>query len=592
MKVILSTLNAKYIHSSLALRCLKAYAEADFPNIQLREYTIKDLPMHIAAELYPLAPDVIAFSMYIWNVEETIPILQLLRQVLPNVTLVLGGPEVSYDTRHWLKRLPEVDFIVQGEGEATFHHLLTELHGAKNFEQVQGLAYRRDGNVVINPARPKLHLDSIPSPYGSDSELLSLRDRIVYFETSRGCPFSCQFCLSSIESGVRYFSLERTKLELKRLIDAGIRTIKFVDRTFNLNRQYALSLFEFLIDNHKQTVFQFEITGDIQPKEIVEYLNQHAPKGLFRFELGVQSTNDLTNSLVKRRQNFKKLSDTILALKHGGKVVQHLDLIAGLPEEDYASFKKTFNDVFAFQPDELQLGFLKMLRGTGLRLGAADYGYAFMQRAPYEMLGNRVLTFADMIRIKQVEDVLEKYWNDNKLKNTVRYLTRYAFSTPFDFFQDFGTYWEQRGWSRMGHQFTDLFRRLQEFLASRSSPETSAAAQSYMMLDFLTAHRIRPHAVWWERTLVKQERNPVVHTLSTHAELLGERFTNLNLTEDDIHKHVFLERTPYTLDLAHLGSPLAPEPGLIAVYYPPGLDKGQSPEVFTMPFSKLLERPA
>ncbi len=230
-----------------------------------------------------------------------------------------------------------------------------------------------------------------------------------------------------------------------------------------------MEIFQFLIDHHGGCVFQFEITADIMRPEVLQFLSDHAPPGIFRFEIGVQSTNDLTNELIKRRQNFTKLARTVTMIKDSGKIDQHLDLIAGLPEEDYDSFRQTFNDVFALRPEELQLGFLKMLRGTGLRNDADKYGYMFMDQAPYEILGNRVLSFADIVRIKRVEDVLEKYWNAHRMDHTLEYLISREFTSPFDFFQSFGDYWEERGWQKIGHQLEDLFIRLAAFLQNMGS---------------------------------------------------------------------------------------------------------------------------
>ena len=275
MNVVLSTLNAKFIHTSLALRCLKAYAEKDFP-IEIAEYTIKDPVMNIVSDLYSKGADVIGFSVYIWNIEETIKVIRVLRKVAPQIQIVLGGPEVSYDTGEWLEKLPEVDFIIHGEGEETFHHLLQEIQGDRKYHLVFGLAYRkhRDGaaEVIVNPGRPKLNLAELPSPHRFPEDRSSLANRVVYFETSRGCPFSCSFCLSSIEVGVRYFDIERTKADLLYLIEAGAKTIKFVDRTFNIKRDYALEMFQFLIENHGGCVFQFEITADIMRPEVLDYL--------------------------------------------------------------------------------------------------------------------------------------------------------------------------------------------------------------------------------------------------------------------------------------------------------------------------------
>jgi radical SAM superfamily enzyme YgiQ (UPF0313 family) len=573
MKIVLTTLNAKYIHTCLALRYLKAYAERDFHPIEIVEYTIKDPAMNIVSDLYQRQPDVIGFSCYIWNIEETIIVIRMLRKIMPQVKIVLGGPEVSYDTDYWMKRLPEVDYIVMGEGEETFHHLLMELSGEGKMHFVFGLAYRNGSEVVINPGRPKLDLNTIPSPHRFAEDLPHLPTRIVYFETSRGCPFSCQFCLSSIEVGVRYFDIERTKADLLYLIRSGAKLIKFVDRTFNIKRDYAMEIFQFLIEHHGGCVFQFEITADIMRPEVLEYLAEHAPPGIFRFEIGVQSTNDLTNELVKRRQNFTKLSRTVTMIKESGKIDQHLDLIAGLPEEDYDSFRKTFNDVFALRPEELQLGFLKLLRGTGLRIDAEKYGYVYMDHAPYEILGNHVMPFSDLVRIKRVEDVLEKYWNAHRMDHTVEYLIRHEFASAFDFFQSFGDYWDSRGWQKIGHQLEDLFIRLREFLQERGL-QAPKVAEGLMKLDYFLNHKYKPRKIWWPFSMTKEEQGMLMARLAEQPEDVSPEFAALSLTEKDLHKHTVVERFGFDLR-AYLERGELPEHGqssrstLLIVYYPP-----------------------
>jgi len=548
MKTVLATLNAKYIHMSLALRYLKAYSEKEF-DIELAEYTIKDPAMNVVTDLFRRAPDVVGFSCYIWNIEETIGIVRMLKKIRPDVRVVLGGPEVSYDTEYWMKRVPEVDFIVMGEGEETLHHLLTELRGGSDkFHFVFGIAYRgRDGEVVLNPGRPKASLDDLPSPHYFAEDVPQLPTRVVYFETSRGCPFSCQFCLSSIEVGVRYFDIERTKRDLLHLIRSGAKLIKFVDRTFNIKRDYALEIFQFLIDNHGGScVFQFEITADIMRPEVIAYLSEHAPPGVFRFEIGVQSTNEATNEIIQRRQNFAKLSRTVTMIKESGKIDQHLDLIAGLPEENYESFRKTFNDVFALGPEELQLGFLKMLRGTGVRARAADYGYIYMDHAPYEILGNDILPFSDIVRIKQAEDVLEKYWNAHRADASVRYLIDEAFPSAWDFFQGFGAYWESRGWERIGHQLEDLFSRLREFVAMEAAAALPAA-EGLMKLDYFRQHKYRPRKLWWDMALSPEEHASWMRRLVERPEEAGEAFAALRLNERELHKQVMIDRVPFDL---------------------------------------------
>ncbi|GAB7387841.1 B12-binding domain-containing radical SAM protein [Bacillaceae bacterium] len=583
MKTVIATLNAKYIHSSLALRYLKAYCAKDFP-IEMAEYTIKDPAMNIVSDLYSRDPDIVGFSCYIWNIEETIVVVKMLKKIMPRLKIVLGGPEVSYDTAYWMERLPEVDFIVMGEGEETFHHLLREIQGEEKYHLVFGLAYRKGDSVVINPPRPKLDLNTLPFPYGDAGDVESLRNRIVYYETSRGCPFSCSFCLSSLETGVRYFDLQRVKKELKYLIDSGIKLIKFVDRTFNIRRDYALEIFDFLIKNHRGTVFQFEITADIMRPEVLDFLAEHAPPGIFRFEIGVQSTNDLTNSLVNRRQNFEKLSRTVRKIKESGKITQHLDLIAGLPEEDYASFRKTFNDVFALEPEELQLGFLKMLRGTGIRREAEKYGYVFMEHAPYEVLGSRVLPFRDILRIKRVEDVLEKYWNAHRMDHTLKFLLRHEFASPFDFFQEFGDYWEEKGWRRIGHQLEDLFIRLYQFLQERGTKRLPVA-EGLMKWDYFLNHKQKPHKTWWTFSLDKKEAQRILRFVAANPSILGDKFAALAPGEKELHKHAMIEILPFDLSLWLERGTLEEKRTLLLVYY----DSRTGPATYTGDASRLDE---
>ncbi|MEW5569223.1 B12-binding domain-containing radical SAM protein [Rossellomorea sp. FS2] len=539
-KVVLSTLNAKYIHTNLAIRCLKAYAEPDF-DVELAEYTIKDPVLNIATDLFSKQPDVIGFSCYIWNIEETINVIGILRKIMPDVKIILGGPEVTYDVPYWLERLTDVDFIILGEGEESFKQFLTEANGDEDWDKVAGIAYMKDGKPVIRPQSNKIDLREVPSPFRFEEDLEQLSKRVTYIETSRGCPFRCQFCLSSIEVGVRYFDREKVKEDIRFLMQNGAKTIKFVDRTFNISRSYAMEMFQFLIDEHLPgTVFQFEITADIMRPEVIEFLNQNAPAGLFRFEIGVQSTNDETNDLVMRRQNYEKLTRTVTMVKDGGKIDQHLDLIAGLPEEDYHSFKKTFNDVFELRPEELQLGFLKMLRGTGLRIRANDHQYTYMDHSPYEILGNNVLTFDDIVRIKQVEDVLEKYWNDHRMDQTIEYLVSNVFETPFDFFQEFGSYWEGKGWSRIGHQLEDLFKRLREFLSTKEGVSLSVV-EGLMKLDYLQNQKYKPRKPWWNNSMTKEQRSSLYQEILASPVMAGAAFTEMNLSEKDLYKHTMLE---------------------------------------------------
>ncbi|KAB2337291.1 B12-binding domain-containing radical SAM protein [Cytobacillus depressus] len=548
MKIICSTLNAKYIHTNIAIRYLKAFAAPEF-SIEIAEYTIKDPVMNIVTDLIRKNPDVIGFSCYIWNIEETIKVINMIKKINSKIHIVVGGPEVSYDVLDWMKEVKDFDYIVIGEGEETFKQLLSGLQGETKIEEVPGIAFRKDGEIKINPQRNKLDLRELPTPFRFEEDIAHLSKRVTYIETSRGCPFSCQFCLSSIEVGVRYFDREKIKDDIRYLMKNGAKTIKFVDRTFNISRSYAMEMFQFLIDEHLPgTVFQFEITADIMRPEVIEFLNQKAPAGLFRFEIGVQSTNDFTNELVMRKQNFEKLTRTVTMVKDGGKIDQHLDLIAGLPEEDYHSFRNTFNDVFAMRPEELQLGFLKLLRGTGLRIRAEQHKYVYMDHSPYEMLSNNVLSFDDIIRIKQVEDVLEKYWNDHRMDFTVEYLVSEVFTSPFDFFQEFGSYWEERGWSRIGHQLEDLFKRLYEFLQSKKISDLDIV-EGLMKYDYLSKQKYKPRKPWWDNSssIEKADRSKFYQEIIQAPTRLGQDFVQLGLNEKDIYKHTLVDK--FTFDL-------------------------------------------
>lgn len=572
LKIVLTTLNAKYIHSSLALRNLRSYARATFPDIELVEYTINDTQLAIIGDLFKRKPDLIAFSCYIWNIRETLAIVRNLKKILPDVPIVLGGPEVSYDLDIWEKEHPYIDAIVMGEGEQTFLELCQVYEAARRtgepakLSEVAGISFHDGERARMTfPRKPIEDLNQIPSPY--EDHLDELTNRIVYFESSRGCPFSCQYCLSSIESGVRFFDVERVKRDLKRLIDHGIKTIKFLDRTFNINKKYALEIFQFLIDNHNGTVFQFEITADIMKPDVLEFLAENAPPGIFRFEIGVQSTNDETNRLVQRRQNFEKLSYTVKKIKESGKIDQHLDLIAGLPEEDYQSFRKTFNDVFALRPEELQLGFLKMLRGVGVRTRAADHGYIFMEEAPYEILGNNVLPFSDVLRIKRTEDILEKFWNAHRMDHTMEWVITRHFETPFDFFQEFGDYWEEQGWNRIGHQLEDLFTRLKNFLGNRQIDGFEHVI-SIMKFDYLQNQRHRPRKIWWEDKLDKTAAHSIFIQLQEQLSTLREDFARHAAIEKEYYKHTMM--TDVSFDLKHYmetGEVIEGEYALV-VYYP------------------------
>lgn len=565
MKILLTTLNAKYIHTSLALQYLKAYSEKDFKQISTYEFTINEPLTNMLSVIFEKKPNVLGVACYIWNIEETIKLIKLVKKVLPDTVIVLGGPEVSFDLRYWLNKIEEIDFIVYGEGEKTFNYLLKALYGDRLISEVSGIAYTNNEEIVINPPREIINLNDIPSPF-SNKNIADVKDRIVYYESSRGCPFSCSYCLSSLDNKVRYFNIERVKIDLLNIINAGAKTVKFVDRTFNTNSKFALEIFEFIITNNRNTIFQFEITADIMNDELIDYLVNNTPERTFRFEIGVQTTNDRTNLLINRKQNFNKLKDVVLRLQKNKNIDLHLDLIAGLPDENISSFKKSFNEVFALNSAELQLGFLKILRGTLIWREAKKFDYVYMNNPPYEVLHNNVLSYMDVIKIKRVEDILEKYWNSHRMDRTIEYLINKEFASAFDFFEEFGDFWHEKSWNPIGYQIDSLFSRLINFLSSREIIDLEFV-KDLMKLEYFLNHKNKPRKIWWDYKLSKQEQNAYFKNLVENPYSVTGNFEKLKLNEKDMHKHIMIDVLNYDLEYYLINGEMKKQKTLLIIYY-------------------------
>lgn len=465
MKVVLTTLNSKFIHSSLSIRYLKSYCE-DLLDIEIMEFTINQNLEYILGEIYKEKPDIVGFSTYIWNREETLEICEALKIVAPHIKILLGGPEVSFDSKDLMEKYSFIDFIIAGEGEIPFKHFLETTLERGDYSKVNGLIYRQDKNIIINPpARTIEDLDTIPSPYIKDD--YSLENKIVYYESSRGCPFNCQFCLSSTIKGVRYFSLDRVKKDLEKLIDRRVMQVKFVDRTFNANKKYAMEIMKFIMDKDPENMnFHFEVTAHLVDDEMLEFIKSAKP-GLFQFEIGVQSTNPKTIEVVGRTTDFEKLKEVSKKIKSFGNIHQHLDLIAGLPHEGYESFKNSFNDVYEIGPEKIQLGFLKLLKGSGLRRDKDKYGFKFLDKPPYEVLETHCMSYEEMTRLKGIEDLVEKYYNEGYFRHTIEYIIEKEYPTAFDFFEVFLTYWEEKEYHRVNHSRFKLYEILWEFVEEK-----------------------------------------------------------------------------------------------------------------------------
>ncbi|MDR1707148.1 MAG: B12-binding domain-containing radical SAM protein [Prevotella sp.] len=514
MKTILTTLNAKYIHTSLALRWLYV-ANKDRFDISFKEYVIKEDVGRIADELLASDPDIIGISVYIWNVEKSERLISILKERNPSLIIILGGPEVTYEPEFFLENW-NIDYVVSGEGEFVLGDLLTAIENNKSTE-IEGISSIRNiSRTVIKADLNKLA--SLPSPYSLEEDKPGIKNRLVYFETSRGCPYQCQYCLSSLEKGVRYFPQEHIFGNLQYLINNGAKQVKFLDRTFNLNKEHTKAVFDFLINNYRPKLsLQFEIYADLLTDEIIDYLNSKLPTNYFRFEIGIQSTYEPTNSAVKRKQNFSLLAENIRKLMKGGKIDLHLDLIAGLPYETLDRFIKSFNDVFDLKGKEVQLGFLKMLRGTALRRDTAKYGYKYNQQAPYEIKSNNDISREDLERIHDAEHALEKYWNSGKFSRTMNILTQTHYKGKyFELFDEIGQYYKQNGLPHHGYQLEDIFFNLHNSLLSKGIDLFEE-----LRTDYYCNFKIRPHGFWKDK-MDKKERKQMLYRIGNDKPFLKQ----------------------------------------------------------------------
>ena len=529
MKTVIATLNAKYIHTSLALRLLYT-ANKEKHDISYREYTIKENIGTIAEDILYAGCRIVGLSIYIWNVNQSEKLIAELRKRDPQLTIILGGPEVMYEPEYFLNNW-QIDYIICGEGEFVLGELLEGIEERKEINLPNIFSKKHPNKAIAKVDIEKLA--EYPSPYMLEEDKETMKNRLVYFESSRGCPYQCQYCLSSLEKGVRYFSEEYIKENLKNLIDNGVRQSKFLDRTFNLNKKHTRMIFDFLIENYRTgLVCQFEIYADLLDDEIIDYLNAKLPSGFFRFEIGIQSTYEPTNEAVKRKQDFMLLASNIKKLMDGGKVDLHLDLIAGLPYETFERFVKSFNDVFALGAKEVQLGFLKMLRGTNLRKMADHYGYNYDSNAPYEIKCNSDISNEELHRIHEAEHALEKYWNSGRFPLTMKTIfNEYYKEQYFEFFDELGQFYKKNSYPQHGYQLESLFQYLHNFLLSKGVDLFSA-----LRSDYYGNFRIRPNGFWCE-TMDKQKRKQLLYIIGQDKDFLRK----YNLTRKIVEKQTMID---------------------------------------------------
>ena len=492
MKILLAACNAKYIHSNLAVYDLKAYSSDYDEHVILREYTINQPKDEILKDIYSSGADVVCFSCYIWNISFVRELIRDLVKILPKTAFWAGGPEVSYDAEKFLAEMPEMTGVMVGEGEKTFHDLLEfYIDGKDSLEEISGIAYRTGDKIIHNGWRELMDLSAIPFVY---EHLEKFENRIIYYESSRGCPFSCSYCLSSIDKKLRFRDLELVKKELQFFLDHRVPQVKFVDRTFNCKHEHAMTIWKYILEHDNGvTNFHFEISADLLREEEMELMSQMRP-GLIQLEIGVQSTNPETIRAIHRHMDLKKLEHCVNRVHSFRNIHQHLDLIAGLPYEDYDTFHQSFNDVYQMKPDQLQLGFLKVLKGSLMQKEAEVYGIVYKEKEPYEVLSTNWLTYGEVLKLKMVESMVEVYYNSGQFWHTLEYLVPFE-KDAFTFYEKLGSFYEKKGYSEISHSRMRRYEILLEYLQEETDVPTEVAAQK-MLYDLYLREKLKKRPVF------------------------------------------------------------------------------------------------
>ena len=491
MKILLAACNAKYIHSNLAVYNLKSCSGEYSSRVVVKEYTINQIRDDILKDIYLEQPDVVCFSCYIWNISFVRELVPDLKKILPQVEFWAGGPEVSYDAVEFLKKNPAFFGVMVGEGEETFHELAGYYIERKpeTLSGIRGVAFRDENkgkDIVHTGWRELMDLSKVPFAY---SNLTEFKNRIIYYESSRGCPFSCSYCLSSIDKKLRFRDIELVKKELQFFIDNKVPQVKFVDRTFNCKHDHAMEIWRYITENDNGiTNFHFEISADLLRAEELALMKTMRP-GLIQLEIGVQSTNPQTIKAIRRTMDFEKLKGIVEQIHSFGNIHQHLDLIAGLPYEGYDSFHKSFCDVYALRPEQFQLGFLKVLKGSHMMEMTGEYQILYKDREPYEVLSTAWMTYGEILRLKMVESMVEVYYNSGQFKNTLVFLEKY-FDDPFRMYEALGRFYEKKGYSEISHSRMRRYEILMEFAGEQKEIPLEALSD-VMLLDLYLRENLK-----------------------------------------------------------------------------------------------------
>ncbi len=464
MKILLVSLDSKFIHANLAVRYLRNFVLDDGYDIEIREFTINQKEDYILGELYNSKADVFCFSCYIWNIEYIKEIAIILKEAMPNIKILCGGPEVSFEVQKFMEEETFVDYVISGEGEIPFKDFLHQIHSKKpKFKKVNGLSYRENESIIINRnIEPIQDLDVIKYPYLEED---SFEEKIIYYESSRGCPFSCSFCMSSIDKTMRNFSIERVKEDLGKLLKTNARQIKFVDRTFNANYKRSMEIMEFIKNNNPKNMnIHFEITADIINEEFLNYLT-NMPVNMFQFEIGIQSLNEETLCEINRHMDIQKVYNVVSKIQENNNIHMHLDLIAGLPYENYESFKKSFDGIHALNVEKIQLGFLKVLKGTKIYEDKEKHKIKYRKTAPYETYCTKYITLGEMLKLKQIEELVDKYYNEKYFEKSLHYILENMFTeSPFEFYEEFSAYWQTNELYKISHGRKKLYEILYKYM--------------------------------------------------------------------------------------------------------------------------------
>ena len=491
MKILLAACNAKYIHSNLAVYNLKSCSGEYSSRVVVKEYTINQIRDDILKDIYLEQPDVVCFSCYIWNISFVRELVPDLKKILPQVEFWAGGPEVSYDAVEFLKKNPVFFGVMVGEGEETFHELAGYYIERKpeTLSGIRGVAFRDENkgrDIVHTGWRELMDLSKVPFAY---SNLTEFKNRIIYYESSRGCPFSCSYCLSSIDKKLRFRDIGLVKKELQFFIDNKVPQVKFVDRTFNCKHDHAMEIWRYITENDNGiTNFHFEISADLLRAEELALMKTMRP-GLIQLEIGVQSTNPQTIKAIRRTMDFEKLKGIVEQIHSFGNIHQHLDLIAGLPYEGYESFHKSFCDVYALRPEQFQLGFLKVLKGSHMMEMTGEYQILYKDREPYEVLSTAWLTYGEILGLKMVESMVEVYYNSGQFKHTLVFLEQY-FEDPFRMYEALGRFYEKKGYSEISHSRMRRYEILMEFAGEQKEIPLEVLSD-VMLLDLYLRENLK-----------------------------------------------------------------------------------------------------